>query len=232
MNKNLQTALGMIFLVSSAIGQTTDFNVKAGNEEKAKPQTFFTPIIKVGSSNLNYGSNNSSVADYKKQLSGIQAGVSVQVGLASNFSLLSEFYYMRKGGTLKANNPLTGNETAYRFNTLELPALARIHMGRVHLNAGPSIAYNLSGKEKTDDQSKSISFNTTGDGFRRFEAGVQMGGGFTFPSKKKQFVLDIRYNHGLTNLSNSKEMYNRSIVVSLIGIKPSKTKTANKIQAL
>jgi hypothetical protein len=221
MNKKLQTALAMILLVSSAIGQTTDLDLNKNNKEKTIPRTYFTPIIKVVSSNLNYGSSNSSVADYKKNVAGIQAGVSVQVGLAPHLSLLSELYYMRKGGTLKTNNPLTTNETAYRFNTLELPVLARVHMGRIHLNAGPSIAYNLSGKEKTDNQSKPISFNNANEGFKRFEAGIAMGGGFTFLSKQKQFVFDIRYNHGLTNISSSKEMYNRSIVVSLIGIRSS-----------
>src|SRR5215207_6223512 len=74
MNKKLQTALGMILLVSSAIGQTTDPDLNKVNEEKAIPRTYFTPIIKVGSSNLNYGSSNSSVADYKKDVAGIQAG--------------------------------------------------------------------------------------------------------------------------------------------------------------
>jgi hypothetical protein len=219
MYKKLHTALGMVLLFSSAIGQPNDLSLKIDKEEKAIPQTYFTPIIKVGNSTLNYGSSNSSVADYKKQIAGIQAGVSVQVGMAPNFSLLSELYYMRKGGRLKVNNPLSNHNTTYRFNTIELPVLARVHIGKVHLNGGPSIAYNLSGKEKTEDQSKAISFNKTGDGFRRFEAGIAFGGGYSFLTKRKQFVLDIRYNHGLTNISYNKEMYNRSIVVSVIGIK-------------
>ena len=232
MNKKLQTVFGMAFLVSTAFSQTTELHLKTAKVEKTVPRTYFTPIIKVGNSNLNYGSSNSSVSSYKKQVAGIQAGVALQLGLTSNLSLLSELYYMRKGGTLKVNNPLTTNETTYRFNTFELPVLARVHMGRVHLNGGPSLAYNLSGKEKTDIQSKAISFTKAGDGFRRFEAGIGMGGGYTFPTKRKQFVLDIRYNHGLTNISYSKEMYNRSIVVSLIAIKPAKTKTTNKDQSL
>ena len=192
MNKKLQTLIGMIFLVSSAIAQTTDLDLSDNSKEKTVPQTYFTPIIKLVSSNVNYGSDNSSLADYKKQITGIQAGVSVQVGIASNFSLLSEFYYMRKGGKLTANNPLTTRQTTYRFNTLELPVLARVHIGRMHLNAGPSIAYNISGTEKTENESKSMSFNKAGEGFRRFEAGIQMGGGYTIPAKQKRLVLDIR----------------------------------------
>ncbi len=232
MNKKMKTTLGMIFLFSSAYGQTTDLGVKADKENKAIPQTYFTPIIKLASSNLNYGSDNSSVADFKKELKGIQAGASVQIGLAPHVSLLTEFYYMRKGGILKANNPLTTDETTYKFNTLELPVLARLHLGRIHVNAGPSVAYYFSGKEKTTDQTKAISFNKTGDGYRRLKAGIGMGGGYTFPIKQKQFTLDIRYNHGLTNISHSKEMYNRSIVVSIIAVKRPNSKPATEIGTL
>jgi hypothetical protein len=221
MNKKLQTAIGMIFLAGSAMGQTTQAGLDREIGKKTAP-SYFTPIINLVSTNLNYGGDNASVADYKKQTAGIQAGVSVQTGITSRFSVLSELYYMRKGGKLKANNPLTANETSYRFNSLELPVLARLHLGRIHVNAGPSIAYNLSGTEKTEEHSTAISFNRPGEGFRRFEAGIQMGGGYLFPLKNKRMVLDIRYNRGLTNISHAKEMYNRSIVVSLLFFKPAK----------
>jgi len=173
-------------------------------------------------SNLNYGSNNSSVKDYKKQSMGLQAGVSVQTVISSNLSVLSEFYYIRKGGKLNVNNPLTSKEVAYRFNSLELPVLARVHLGRVHVNAGPSIAYNLSGSEKTKDLSTKMSFNEGYESFRRFEAGIQMGGGYTFPFRNKTLIVDIRYNYGITNISYSKKMFNRNLAFSLILIKRGK----------
>ncbi|MEJ7828999.1 MAG: porin family protein, partial [Segetibacter sp.] len=169
-----------------------------------------------------YGSDNSSVAGYKKHSVGLQAGVSVQTVFSSNFSVLSEFYYIRKGGKLKVNNPLTSDAVAYRFNSLELPVLARVHLGRVHVNAGPSIAYNLSGSEKTEDLTTKMSFNKNIEGFRRFEAGIQMGGGYTFPLKNKSIILDIRYNYGLTNISYNKEMFNRNLAINLRFIRSGK----------
>jgi hypothetical protein len=219
MNKKLQAAIGLMFLMSSAIGQTSEELLDKKTENIFTPKSYVTPIINLVNSSLYYGSDNSSVADYKKRNFGLQAGVSVQTVISSNFSVLSEFYYMRKGGKLKANNPLTSKEISYRFNNVELPVLARLHLGRAHVNVGPSIAYTLSGSEKTEDQSKAMSFEETNQGFKRFEAGIGMGGGYTFPSKRKQFMLDIRYNHGLTNISYNQEMYNRSIVVSLMFIK-------------
>ena len=47
---------------------------------------------------------------------------------------------MRKGGKLKANNPLTTSESTLHLNTLELPVLARFHFGKFYVNAGPSIS--------------------------------------------------------------------------------------------
>lgn len=213
--------MGLILLAMGVIGQTATSPSKSYNDEKLFPRTYFTPLIRAGVSNLNYGSNNSSVMEYKKSATGIQAGFSLQYGFAPKLSLLSEIYYARKGGTLKGNNPLTNNETSYRFNSIELPVLARLHLGRVHLNAGPSITYNVAGKQKDAGKSKAISFGKADDAFKRFEAGIGMGGGFTFFSKRKQFVFDMRYNHGLTDISNDKDIYNRGITLSLISSKVS-----------
>jgi len=75
------------------------------------------------------------------------------------------------------------------------------------------------GSEKTEDLTTKISFNKGIEGFRRFEAGIQMGGGYTFPLKNKSLILDIRYNYGLTNISYNKEMFNRNIAIHLTLIK-------------
>lgn len=215
MNKKLKVMIGMIFLISNAIGQKSEAPLGKKFKEKFTPQCYFIPIFNLVNSNLNYGSDNASVAGYKKQSMGVQAGVSVQTVIATNLSVLSEFYYIRKGGKLKADNPLTSIEVAYRFNSLELPVLARVHLGRVHVNAGPSIAYNLSGSKKSEERTTKMSFIKGMEGNRRFEAGIQMGGGYTFPLKNKNIVLDIRYHYGLTNIAYSTEMFHRNIVINL-----------------
>jgi hypothetical protein len=172
-------------------------------------------MITTASTNLNYGSSNSALSDYKKEAKGIHAGVSFQAGITSRFSLVSELYYIRKGGELSANNPLTAKKTILRLNAFEIPVLARFHFGKFYMNAGPSIAYNFNGKRKIDDVSTAITFNNTAGAFNRLDAGVQIGAGYMFPIKQKRLALDIRYCYGLTNLSYDKEMFNRGLIISV-----------------
>jgi hypothetical protein len=128
-----------------------------------------------------------------------------------------------KGGELLSNNPLTVSNTNIRLYTFELPVLARVHFSRFHLNAGPSIAYNMYGSQKNENSTSDLSFNNSAGNYSRWEAGVQMGGGYTFHTKRKTIRLDVRYNYGLTNIANSGEMYNRSLIIALHFAKPWKT---------
>ena len=203
MKQKFQLALlsGMFFISATSSGQTA--------------HTYLDIKVNVVSTNLYYGKSNSSLDAYKKSARGIQAGIAFQAGITPGFSLVPELYFMRKGGILKANNPFTNSESTLRFNTVELPLLVRFHFGKLYLNAGPSVAYNISGKQKMNDQSVKLSFDNTSGGFRRFDAGIQMGGGFELKKKKKRLALDIRYVHGLTNMAHGAEMYNRAIMISV-----------------
>ena len=225
MKKKLQTGLvlGTIFLSTVTFGQTKGPESKKINDGKKAAKTYLNLIVNVASTNLNYGGSNGTLTDYKKSANGIQAGVSFQAGITPGFSLVSELYFMRKGGKLKANNPLTNSESRLHLNTLELPVLARFHFHKFYLNAGPSIAYTLSGDWKIDDKSTKLSFNNTIEGYKRFDASIQAGGGFEFPFKQRRIALDIRYNYGLTNISYDKELHNRAVMISVHFSKPWKT---------
>jgi Outer membrane protein beta-barrel domain len=230
MKKVVQTGLvmSMIFLSAATFGQTQTPGLKKSNEVKKTPKTYLDLMINVVSTNLDYGGANSSLEDYKKSNNGIQAGASFQAGITPGFSIVSELYFMRKGGKLKANSPLTNGESSLRLNTIELPVLARFHFGKFYMNAGPSIAYNLSGTRKIEDVSTKLSFANSTQGFKRFDAGVQMGGGVEFPFKQRRIALDIRYNYGLTNIAYDKEIYNRAVMVSVHFSKPWKTNPLGK----
>ncbi len=225
MKQKVQTMLlvSMIFLSAATFGQTTEPKSGKTNDDKKTAKTYLDLMVNMVSTSLNYGESNSAMADYKKSLNGIHAGASFQAGITPAFSLVSELYFIRKGGKLKANNPLNTSESTLRLNTLELPVLARFHVGRFYMNAGPSLAYHLSGTRKIDDKSAKLSFKNSGEGFRRLDAGIQMGGGFEFPVKQKRIALDIRYVHGLTDIAHAKEMYNRALMISIHFSKPWKT---------
>lgn len=215
--KNLKTALlaTMILVFTNSFAQTVGAEPEKNKPDNKSTKTYLDIMVNVVSTNINYGGSNSALAGYKKATNGIQAGMSFQAGISPVFSLVSELYYMRKGGKLKVNTPLTASESTLRLNTLELPVLARIHVGKFYMNAGPSIAYNISGKREINNQPTKLLFNNSNEAFKRFESGIQMGGGLEFPIKQKRIALDIRYNYGLTNISNNKEIHNRALMISL-----------------
>jgi hypothetical protein len=228
MRKMAQTGLiiSTVFISLITFGQAKELEAKKTNDGVKTAKTYFDLMVNVVSTNLNYGASNGAVADYKKATDGVQAGVSFQAGITPAFSLVTELYYLRKGGELKSNNPATIHESTLRLNTLELPLLARFHVGKFYMNAGPSIAYNFSGSHKIDHVSTKLSFGKSGEGFKRFDAGLQVGGGIAFPIKEKRIALDIRYAHGLTNISYDRQLYNRAI---LIGVHFSKSWKRNPL---
>ncbi len=211
--------LGMIFFSGCAFGQVEE--TRSGKiKDDQVTRTYLDLLLNVVGTNLNYGNSNSALADYKKSVLGVQVGASFQAGVTPRVSLLTELYFMMKGGGLNAKNPLTTYNTNIRLYTLELPLLARVHFGKLHFNAGPSIAYNIYGSRKIEGSTSDISFNYSAEGFKRWEAGIQMGGGYRFQTKRKSILMDVRYNYGLTDISNGEEMYNRSLVISLHFSKP------------
>jgi hypothetical protein len=204
--------LGMIVLSGNIFGQQNSGAEPTKNNRLTK--TRFEFVLNLLTTNLNYGKANSSLADYKKSILSPQVGVSMQVRIAPRFTLVQELYFITKGGRLESNNPLTSSKTALRLYAMELPVLARFHIGMFHINAGPSIAYNFYGTQKIEGKTSDVAFNKSGEGFKRWEAGIQFGGGYTFHVRQKSVALDLRYNYGLTNISKTNQMYNRSLVVS------------------
>jgi hypothetical protein len=224
----LSLILGMILLGNNAFCQTSQPDSVVIKDVQRSPKTYLDLLLNIVSTNLNYGNSNSALEDYKKSVLGAQIGVSFQAGITPEFSLVSEFYFTTKGGKLKANNPLTTSSSKLLLYVFELPVLARFHFSDFHINAGPSIAYNFYGTRKIGDSSADLSFNRSEEGFKRFDAGIQMGGGYTFHTKRKRITVDLRYNYGLTNISYGQEMYNRSLIISVHISNPWKTNPFGK----
>lgn len=207
--------LGIIFLSATTFGQAIKPASAAGSNKEKTAKTYLDLVVNVVNTSINYGSANNSLSGYKKSSNGIQAGVSFQAGITPSFSVVSELYFIRKGGVLKAGNPLNSYMTRLRLNTLELPLLARFHTGKFYVNAGPSVAFNFSGTRKEGNLSSKLSFGNSPGDFKHFDAGIQMGGGVEFPFKQKRIALDIRYLYGLTNIAHGQEMHNRAVMISV-----------------
>ncbi len=213
----------MMFLAGNIQGQEAGLNSAAGRNQRVT-ETSLQPVLNMVSTNLHYGKSNAMLSNYRKSSFGPQVGLSFQAGITSRFSIVSQLYFVMKGGKLDSNNPLTGDKSSLRLYTLETPLLARFHFGSFYVDAGPAIAYNLCGTRKMSSTTTSVSFSKTGNSsFKRLDTGLQLGAGYMFRIKQKKLALDIRYTHGLRNISNDSEIFNRYLNVSLYIFKPWKT---------
>jgi Outer membrane protein beta-barrel domain len=201
-------------------------------------KTHLDLILNALTTNFNYGKSNSNLQEHKEGVWGAQVGASFQAGVTPKFSLVPEFYFIMKGGILRENNPLTTNKSTIRLYVLELPILARFHFNRFYFNTGPYLAYNLSGRLKTEgsvtisEKSAALLFNNSSEGFKRWDTGFQFGGGYIFPLKKVRIALDLKYCYGLTNISNGTERYNRFLNFNILVSKPWKTNPLAKEKRL
>lgn len=182
----------------------------------------FSISINSLTTNFNYGSLNNALRPYKKDYKGLQVGFSYQAGVTSKFSIVPEIYFAIKGGTLKNNNELTNVKSTVRLYSIELPVLARLHLGRFYANVGPYVGYTLGGRLKQEGNTSSpasktaISFGASPGDFKRWDAGLQAGIGCNFKTSKKLITLDARYGYGLLNLSTLTERYNRMLNISFV----------------
>jgi len=221
--------LGILGLWVNALGQNSEL-VAPKNENNKSPTTYLSLLLNLVSTNLNYGESDGDLSGSKKSALGAQLGVSFQAGVTPGFSLVPELYFIMKGGRLESNELLNVRKTQLHLYTLELPVLARLHFRKAYFNTGPSIAYNLFGKQKIGDASSSLSFHDSPNGFKRWDLGLQVGAGYEFKIKSKRLALDIRYSYGLTNISYDQELFNRYLNISLILSKPWQTNPLERVK--
>ena len=194
----------------------------------------FSISINSLTTNFNYGKSNSLLQPYKKNLRGLQAGVTYQAGISQMFSVVPELYFAMKGGSLKENNPLTISKSTLRLYSIEMPVLARLHCNKLYLNAGPYVGYNFGGRMKTrgsgtvPETSTKVSFGNSSNDFKRWDFGVLAGVGYNFNIGRTPFTLDARYGYGLTNISKDVERYNRMLNISLVVSRAHKKKGDDK----
>lgn len=198
------------------------------SEKAFAQQNKFGISINSLTTNFNYGSGNSSLRDYKKDYRGFQFGLTFQHGLSESFSLVHEISFTIKGGILEKGNSIYGNQTTLRFHGLELPLMARLHIGNLYLNAGPYAGYQLGGRVKTKDAedgseaTAKVKFGNGVDQFKRWDYGLQAGAGYNFQLKRAVLTLDVRYGYGLQDLSVDHERYSRMLNISVVVSRPGK----------
>ncbi len=162
-----------------------------------------------------------SKKDYKSKV-GYNAGITVDLNLPSNLALMTGLEINTKGAKAK--------EGDWKMNAtyLQLP----IHLGykmdfapglSAHFDLGPYLAQGIGGKTKFTEEiyddngvqgTQKTSKNTFDNGFDKFDWGLGIGVGVTMLNKIR---IQVGYDHGLKNISQSKEwkLRNRNVSASV-----------------
>ena len=120
--------------------------------------------------------------------------------LNPNISLQIEPSYLKKGGLLKINE--INSNVNIRFSTLEIPLLLKIGFGnriQPYLITGPTLGYNITAQSEMDYDMLNINVDMM-NVIKRFDFGIDWGGGVSIPLGTASFFLEVRYNFGITNL--------------------------------
>ena len=116
--------------------------------------------------------------------------VNLEASPHSTFQM--ELYYIQKGSRDNAN-AVEEDYDSYllRLNYIELPLLYQYHLGWFAIQAGPSVAFNMSGYEETNGE------DVGANDFATATFQLHFGVVFTIADNWK---IDIRTNNSLTNL--------------------------------
>jgi len=151
---------------------------------------------------------------------GLQLGAVANFGVNENFSIQPELLFSQKGYKIRddGTTPDVSYSSSLTKNYVEIPVLAKVTFGndnsnaRVFLNAGPYIGIWATGKMKSrysyegdsDTDIELINFHDydyveDGVALNRVDLGLSFGGGVAIAAGPGSFLLDVRYNIGLSD---------------------------------
>ncbi|MDR1756926.1 MAG: PorT family protein [Culturomica sp.] len=160
--------------------------------------------------------------DYKAK-TGFHLGVVADLEITGSFYLQPGLYLTTKGAQLEESEGQASYEQKVNLSYLQVPVLAsyRFDLGddlKLHLNAGPYLAYGVGGKIKEEtkwqggsEENKYDAFGTSGEdtekgGLKRFDAGLSLGAGVSIG----KIYAGLNYDLGLSNLAEEKEWGNET----------------------
>ncbi|WP_069659500.1 porin family protein [Arcticibacter eurypsychrophilus] len=164
---------------------------------------------------INFAKLNTDFAKEENRL-GYQAGAWARVGIAG-FIIQPEAYLAGKGGEFKTDNSSGGVDATgkVRFTTLDVPVLLGTKIGLgplgVRFMAGPVVSFVLDKNLSWDSTNEAF----TKDNYKDQNWGAQIGAGVDIAN----ITLDLRYEAGLSNVSNDDSFKKQNLWQLSLGFK-------------
>jgi len=180
-----------------------------------------TIIPKVGLTLSKWSGDDVEEAKFKPGFT-IGAGLNMPLGTGV-ISLQPEINYIQKGVKFEEGDI----SDKYTLNYLEVPVLVKATFGegtKFYVNAGPSVAFGLGGKNKWEEGNEEgesdIKFGDEDENSDDFyiekgtDIGLQLGAGVIVAEK---VMIDVRYGLGLTDLYDNNSVKN-NVLQFTVGI--------------
>ncbi len=154
----------------------------------------------------------------QSSINGFTFGAVLEIGITDNIFIQPEAVFIQKGSEL--NTSITGLTT--NVNYLDIPLLLKIKLLNskllnINLLGGPSFGLALNGEEAiTGGQTIDVNFGGE-DGLKRFDLGINAGGGVGVNLGSIGVFGDIRYLFGVSDISEgaNREIKNRGLNLSI-----------------
>ena len=132
-------------------------------------------------------------------------GVVVDVALGRGFSLRTEPTFLRKGAVTTVSDGLISGENEFLLSYLEVPLLLSYTFGagpvRPYLTAGPSIGLFLDADDAVLRRPDGVFKADIDEVVERFDVGLALGSGVSYPVGRVTLFAQGRYTLGLTNIN-------------------------------
>lgn len=160
--------------------------------------------IKGGLNGYTIKGDNSADLDIKV---GYNIGLLGHIHIKKQFALQPEIVYSVQG----AKSKISGSDQSLTMNYINVPVnFQYMYDNGFRLQAGPQFGILTSAKAATGSVKNDVKSS-----YKSTDIGLTVGMSYVQPSTG--FGIDIRYNHGLTNINqiNSVKSYNRGVQVGV-----------------
>ncbi len=190
--------------------------------------TIFTLLVTPVFAQLSFGiKGGTNIAEYsfkqngtnldQESINGFTLGAVLEIGLGGNVYIQPEAVFIQKGSQLQVLN----DDNKFNVNYLDIPVLLKIkvlnsNLFNVNLLGGPSFGLALGGEQTSGGQTVDVNFGGE-DGFKRFDLGINAGGGIGVNFGSIGLFGDVRYLFGVSNISDDadREIKNKGLNLSV-----------------